>query len=463
MKAKTMAKKLSSIFLTLAMLFTFLPVMRQSAYAAEDNTPPAVDFNTLKVTLPGGKDSIIHGESVHFSIKVTDDSPFNYRDCAAIYKVPGVSNLKRVYMEAEDYNEKTGFWECDIAIDEEGLLPGLYQLSGIIFSDSKGNINQVWNSACYSDDRPLVDLSAGDFMVTAVCTKHQWEQKIQKATPTKAGCIYQQCSVCGAEETIAPLLKVSNIELEGASYTYSGKAITPKVTVGNGSELLSTDNYTVSYSNNVKVGTATAKITLKGDYYEGTKNLTFEIIKASQTVTVPKTAYTKTYGNAAFSLAAKTNGDGVLTYASDNTKVAAVDKSTGKVTLKGVGNATITITAAATNNYKKATKMVTVTVKKPTVKATSVSKLINVKGKKMTVQWKKVSPVTGYQIQYTTDSKFKKSVKTISIKSAKTTSNTIAKLTKKKKYYVRIRTYRTVSKKNFYSGWSKAKAVTIKK
>ena len=81
----------------------------------------------------------------------------------------------------------------------------------------------------------------------------------------------------------------------------------------------------------------------------------------------------------------------------------------------------------------------------------------------MTVQWKKVSPATGYQIQYTTDSKFKKSVKTITIKSVKTTSNTIARLTKKKKYYVRVRTYRTVCKKNFYSDWSKTKAVTIKK
>ena len=105
----------------------------------------------------------------------------------------------------------------------------------------------------------------------------------------------------------------------------------------------------------------------------------------------------------------------------------------------------------------------TVTVKAPSVKATSVSKLTNVKGKKMTVQWKKVSPATGYQIQYTTDSKFKKSVKTITIKSVKTTSNTIAKLTKKKKYYVLVRTYRTVCKKNFYSDWSKTKAVTIKK
>ena len=183
--------------------------------------------------------------------------------------------------------------------------------------------------------------------------------------------------------------------------------------------------------------------------------------KQVQTITAKN--INKTLGDAPFKVGAKTSGDGKLTYASNKTKVAAVDKNTGKITLKGEGKATITITAAATNNYKKATKKVTVTVKAPTVKATSVSKLTNVKGKKMTVQWKKVSPANGYLIQYTTDRKFKKGVKKVTIESAKTTSNTIAKLTKKKKYYVRIRTYRTVCKKDFYSGWSKAKAVTIKK
>ena len=72
------------------------------------------------------------------------------------------------------------------------------------------------------------------------------------------------------------------------------------------------------------------------------------------------------------------------------------------------------------------------------------------------------SRINGYQIQYSTDSKFKKGNKTITVKGYNKTSKKISKLKAKKKYYVRIRTYKTVYKKNYYSGWSKAKAVKTK-
>ncbi|MCM1285047.1 MAG: fibronectin type III domain-containing protein [Acetobacter sp.] len=86
--------------------------------------------------------------------------------------------------------------------------------------------------------------------------------------------------------------------------------------------------------------------------------------------------------------------------------------------------------------------------------------------KKATVKWKKVSGATGYQIQYSTSSKFK-SAKSVTVGNNKTTSKTIPKLKAKKKYYVRIRTYKTVkvNGKNtkIYPSWSKAKSVTTKK
>jgi hypothetical protein len=189
-------------------------------------------------------------------------------------------------------------------------------------------------------------------------------------------------------------------------------------------------------------------------------SLTWVAWPEQQTITAKN--FTKTLGDAAFKLGAKTSGDGALTYSSSNTKVAAVNGS-GKVTLKGVGKATITITAAATDNYQKAAKKVTVTVKKPTVKTPTLSKLTNSKSKTMTVTWKKVADATGYEVQYTTDKKFKKSVKTVKVKSPKTVSTTIKKLTKKKKYYVQVRAYKTVLKTNYYSKWSGAKNLTIKK
>ena len=80
----------------------------------------------------------------------------------------------------------------------------------------------------------------------------------------------------------------------------------------------------------------------------------------------------------------------------------------------------------------------------------------------MTVNWKKNAVGTGYQIQYATDSKFT-SPKAVSVTKNTTLTKTIGSLAKGKKYYVRIRTYKTVGSTKFYSAWSAAKTVTIKK
>ena len=82
--------------------------------------------------------------------------------------------------------------------------------------------------------------------------------------------------------------------------------------------------------------------------------------------------------------------------------------------------------------------------------------------KSIKVTWKKVKGIKGYQIQYSTNKKFKKGNKTITVKSTKSTSATIKKLKSKKTYYVRMRTYKIVNGKKVYSAWSKAKSVKVK-
>ena len=110
------------------------------------------------------------------------------------------------------------------------------------------------------------------------CEEHKWGERIKKATPDEDGMIYGVCSVCGMEEEAGiPLLKVSNIKLEADEFTYTGQEIKPEVTVANSEENLSEECYSVEYINNIEPGTATAVVTLKGDYYEGTKELTFTI------------------------------------------------------------------------------------------------------------------------------------------------------------------------------------------
>ena len=91
-----------------------------------------------------------------------------------------------------------------------------------------------------------------------------------------------------------------------------------------------------------------------------------------------------------------------------------------------------------------------------------ISKITSGK-KQFKVSWKKVKNISGYQIQYATNSKFTKGKKTITIKGNKKTNRTIKKLKAKKKYYVRIRTYKLFNNKKYYSTWSKSKTVTTKK
>ena len=95
-------------------------------------------------------------------------------------------------------------------------------------------------------------------------------------------------------------------------------------------------------------------------------------------------------------------------------------------------------------------------------KGTSIKKLKAGK-KQFKATWKKQKNQTsGYEIQYSTKKNFK-SAKKVKIKKNKTTSSTVKKLKAKKKYYVRIRTYKTVNGKKFYSDWSKVKSVKTKK
>ena len=248
-----------------------------------------------------------------------------------------------------------------------------------------------------------------------------------------------------------PTLKVSK--------TYNGK----KQTV----TLPTSDFYTVSGTTSAtKAGEYTVAVTLNdktnttwADGSTADLKLTWEITKPSNTITVKNITKTTSTKAQTTKLAAKAKESAKLTYKSDS-KYVKVDKK-GKVTIAKnfVGKATITVTASATKTYKATTKKVTVTVNPAKVKLTSVK---NYKGKRLKAYWKKNTKVTGYQVQYSTSSKFK-SAKTVTVKGCKNTSKNIYRLTKKKKYYVRVRTYKTVSKVNYYSDWSNTKSITIKK
>ena len=122
-------------------------------------------------------------------------------------------------------------------------------------------------------------------------------------------------------------------------------------------------------------------------------------------------------------------------------------------------------TEGTTGKQEETTASQAVSVKKPG--KTQISKVKSPRKKQIKVTWKKKSGVTGYQIQVSTTSKFTKSkTKTYKISKQKTTSKTIKSLKSKKKYYVRIRTYKTAKvnggKVTKYSSWSAKKTVRVK-
>lgn len=172
-----------------------------------------------------------------------------------------------------------------------------------------------------------------------------------------------------------------------------------------------------------------------------------EVISYPKTVTLSKTSYT--YNGKAQKPSVSVKDASGKKIASSNYKVtyASGCKNVGSYTVKITfrGNYTGTIYQKFTINPKGST----------------ISSL-SARSGAFTVKWKKQSvQTTGYQIQYSVRSSFK-NAKTVTVSSAKTVSRTISRLGKKKKYYVRIRTYKISGKTKYYSAWSKAKSVKTK-
>lgn len=199
---------------------------------------------------------------------------------------------------------------------------------------------------------------------------------------------------------------------------------------------------TITKATTSKNGSVVTKCTVCGNV---SKNTT---IYYPKTITLSKTSYT--YNG-------KAQKPNVTVKDSKGNKIASSNYTvTYQSGRKNVGKYTVTIKFKG--NYSGTVKKI-FTIKP---KSTSISKLTAGK-KKFTVKWKKLTTqTTGYQIQYSTSSKFS-NTKTVTVSKNSTTSKTISKLSAKKKYYVRIRAYKTVNGKKYYSVWSKAKSVTTKK
>lgn len=234
------------------------------------------------------------------------------------------------------------------------------------------------------------------------------------ATCTDDGTKHAICDRCSNEETVID---------EGSALGHDYKKSITRATLSKNGSIITTCERCGNIGSNTAIAYPKAFTLSSTKYtYDGKVKKPTVTVKDSKGKTIASTNYTVSYPSG----------------------MKNVGKYTVKITFKG--------------NYS-GTKSLSYTI---VPKSTTISKL-TADSKGFTATWKKqATQTTGYEIQYSTSSKFT-SPKTVAITKNSTVSKKITKLTAKKKYYVRIRTYKTVSGTKYYSSWSASKYVTTKK
>jgi len=269
-----------------------------------------------------------------------------------------------------------------------------------------------------------------------------------------------------ASFTISPKAVTPTVTLSAESYTYDGKVKTPGVTVKDGAKTLAKDkDYIITWpSGRTAVASYTVTVTLKGNY-SGSASKAFKVVPATPTTTVANAAkgvtvkWTKAAGASGYYVYRKA-GSGK--YAKVKTVAKAAAGSWTDTAVKAKNGTTYTYYVVAYGGTAKLTggNKAAVVVRLTSPAAPGAT---NVSGKKAKFTWKKNAKANGYQVQWSTSSAFKSGNKSKTITKNSTLSFTATGLKKGKTYYVRVRSYKKVGGKTYYSAWSTKKAVKITK
>ena len=362
-----------------------------------------------------------------------------------------------------------GLSDCQPVVCSDGMVkwyvtnnsaPTLYKLSPFALDDYHEHSytkTVISNATCTTAGTVKYTCSCGDsYTETIPATGHKSSGWIvdKAASIGVKGSKHKECTVCKKVLETSEIPALSRISISKASvtlststYAYDGKAKTPSVTVKVGGKTLKKDtDYTVSYSNNTKVGTAKVTITGKGNY-TGSVSKTYSIKNNFKKATVSGISTKAFTGkNITQSITVKYNGK-ALKNGTDYTVSYSSNKNIGTATVKIAGKGSYTGTITKTFKINPAKQ--------------EIQKL-TAKSKAFFVDWAQKGSATGYEIQYATNSKFT-SAKKVTITNNKTDTKTITKLSGKKKYYVRVHSYTTVKGTKYYGAWSSTKTVTTKK
>lgn len=261
--------------------------------------------------------------------------------------------------------------------------------------------------------------------------------------------------------TIKPITfnsKNLSVTFDKTSLVYYDSAVHPVMYVSFNGQLLVQDvDYKVTYSKNNAPGRATVKITGIGNF-AGSVSKTF-IISPQKVNSVSIAKNSATTATVSWGKVDKVSGYEILKYdANKNSFVHAVYASADSTSYKFTKLQNSALHSYVVKAYKtidgdkyfgEQSDAVSVFIKPAKAQLTSVT----MKNSTLNVEWKKLD-CTGYEIIYTTDSKFKKGLKTVKIKNSNKTKKAIKKLKKGKKYYVKVRAYAIYNGKKLYGSKS---------
>lgn len=359
-------------------------------------------------------------------------------------------------------------------------------------------LNNDGDNVRFTSDKDCSDLKVETYKDT-----DKKEQSIQQKTNSVTFTDNQDDTINIDSKPVKKSLNSCQISLRTTGeYIYDGKEKKPEVIVKDedSKQLTLSKDYTISYSDNVNAGEGKITITGIGNY-EGKVVQKFSIEKAEQNIRSEKEKYDLYVGDTE-TIQVK-NAIGNVRFSSGNPEIASIDT---KGNIKGLreGSTVIYVNTDGVDkngkqNYKSCQKEIEVNVKEkfsdPGQKkedtsqhkentqpsqttsfryddtkhtydqirlyAPSIKKVESKKKGKLRIKWLKRAKVDGYQIQYSTKRNFKKNKKTVLAKK-NATSAQIKKLKRKKRYYIRIRSYKSFAHKKYYSNWSKVKTIKIK-
>ena len=418
----------------------------------------------------GNAKVIITAKTGDVSIKGTVEKGFII--AKAKQSVSAASTDEQIHVKASTEIQADGIGDISL----ETSTPDLVDINETTVTGKKAGLALI--KVTVSGDANHEEAST--MVAVGVNENHVIEQMIENQKTLENGDVeydeVQRCTLCKEEisRTTRTLknIKSCEVKLSAFTYVYDGKEVKPEVTVLLEDTTLSEGtDYRLEYQDNNRVGEASVSVTGIGNYTD-TKTVSFQIVEKPKQLTAPVIEKLDTVNITSIANAKKgikltwnrvSGAQGYIIY-------RAYGKG-GYKAIKTVTNgatAAYTDTGAKTNGgkytyavcaYKGSIKGAYVGKTYYYLKQNRISSVKNNASKKATVKWTRNTKANGYQVNYKTGKK----QKTITVKSNKTLNKVLKSLKKKATYSVKVRSYKKVSGVTYYSEWSSAKKVKIKK